>query len=104
MAGAEQRVRLVTGDQVGCHTNRGARFSTGGDGRFRHLDHVWSLNDADLEPTPIGVALERRRNRGRRPDEEYLQIEMTGSGEGTVHDGGWRVVATHRVNGDFDHW
>jgi hypothetical protein len=28
---------------------------------------------------------------------------MTGGGKGAVHDGGRRVVATHRVNGDSDH-
>jgi hypothetical protein len=102
VAGAEERISLVLGDQVGCDTNRSARLSTRGNGRFRHLDDVWSLDDADRKPTPVSVALERRRNRGGRPNEKYLQVEMTGGGKGAVHDGGRRVVATHRINGDAD--
>jgi len=102
VAGAEERISLVPGNQLGCDTNRGARLSTRGNGRFRHLDNVWSLNDANPKPTPIGVAFERWRNRSGGPNEKDLQVEVTGGGKGTVHDGGRRVVATHRVNGDAD--
>jgi hypothetical protein len=100
MAGAEERISFVLGDQVDCDTNRSTRLSTHGNGRFRHLDDVWRVNDVDLKLTPIAVALERRRNRGGGPNEKKLQVEMTGGGKSTVHDGGRRVVATHRVNGD----
>jgi len=102
VAGAEERISLVVGDQFGGDTNGGAGLSTRGNGRFRHLDNVWSLNDANLKPTPIGVALERWRNRGGGSNQKYLQVEVTGGGKGAVHDGGRRVVATHRVNGDAD--
>jgi len=104
MAGAEERVRFVPRHQVGCDANRSTRLATRGNGRFRHLDHVWSLDDANLKPTPIGVTLERWRNRGGGSNQNYLQVEVTGGGNGTVHDGGRRVVATHRINGDSDHW
>jgi hypothetical protein len=46
------------------------------------------------------MAVERRRDRCGDSHEKYLEVEMTGGGEGAVHDGGRRVVATHRVNGD----
>jgi hypothetical protein len=48
------------------------------------------------------VALERRRDCGRDSNEKYLEVEMTGGSKGAVHDGGRRMVATHRVNGDAD--
>jgi len=104
VAGAEDRVSLATGNQVGGNANRGARLSTRGGGWFRHLDNLWSLDDVDRELTPIGVALECRRDCGGHSDEEYLEVEMTGGSKGTVHDGGRRVIATHRVNGDSDHF
>jgi len=78
-------------------------LSTRGAGRVRHLDDVGSVDDADPKLTPIGMALERRRDCGGDSNEQYLEVEMTGGGKGAVHDGGRRVVAAHRVNGDFDH-
>jgi hypothetical protein len=100
---AEKRIRLAPGDQVGCNADRGARLSPCGAGGLRHLDNVGGLDHVDVESSPISVALECQRDRGGNSDKEYLQVEMTGGGKGAVHDGGRRVVATHRVNGDFDH-
>jgi hypothetical protein len=70
--------------------------------RFGHLDNVRRLDDVDLERTPVFVAIERRRDRCGSSNEKYLEVEVTGGGQGAVHDGGRRVVATHRVNGDAD--
>jgi hypothetical protein len=103
VAGAEERISLASGDKVRCDANRGVRFSTSHGGRIRHLDHIDSLDDADLQLTPIGMTLERRHECGGDSNEQDLKVEMTGGGKGAVHDGGRRVVATHRVNGDADH-
>jgi hypothetical protein len=103
VARAEKRIGLAPGDQVGCNANRSARLSPCGAGGVRHLDYVRRLDYVNLERTPVTVVLERQRDRGGDSDKEYLQVEVTGGGKGAVHDGGRRVVATHRVDGDANH-
>jgi hypothetical protein len=71
--------------------------------RVRHLDHLRSFNDLDRERTPVCVSVERGLDSCGDSHERYLELEMTGGCEGAVHDGGWRVIATHRVNGDANH-
>jgi len=103
MAGAEECVGLMPCDQVGRHTYGGARLSTRGRCRIRHLDHIGRFDDVDLERTPVCVTVERGRDRCWDSNEKYLEVEMAGGGKSAVHDGGRRVVATHRVNGDANH-
>src|SRR4030095_12709012 len=79
------------------------RIAARGRCQFRHLNNVGRLDDVDLELTPVCVTIKRRCNRYGGSNQEYLEVEMTGGGKGAVHDGGRRMVATHRVNGDANH-
>jgi hypothetical protein len=76
------------------------RLAARGRRRFRHLDHVGRLDDVDLELTPVCVTVEQGPDRCGGSNKKNPEVEMTGGGKGAVHDGGRRVVATHRVNGD----
>src|SRR6185503_3085385 len=99
-ARAEEGVGLTPGNQIGGHAYRSARLAARGRCRLRHLDDVRRLDDLDRELPPVCVTVERRRDRGGDANEEYPEVEVTGGSKGAVHDGGRRVVATHRVNGD----
>ena len=103
VAGAEERGRLLAGDQVGRDANRRTGlFAERHDGRIGHPDRIGRFDHLESELPPVGVRLERRVERVGRTDEGHLHREMTSGGYRAIDDHRRRMIAAHRVNGDPD--
>ena len=66
-----------------------------------HTDDVGRIDDADVEMFGVGMPGELIADDRLGPRQQQTEIEMAGSSQRAVDDAAWRMVAAHRVYGNF---
>ena len=101
MARAEQGCRVTGRHQIGRHTDRRARLSPERlCGRLGHGNHIWRVDEANVEGALVFVTSHLGPQTLLPPDEIDADAKISGGRHRPVNDAGRRVIAAHGVDRD----